>query len=1054
MADLVALLRLCGDLSGYRKLAVIYPAHLESSEVVASLFLLTGRWAAVRILRAASGVRDNRGSLHSLPAEFEGPVVQGAVDACLGSLHIRDEALYLGDECCIVLRELGVPESTLRSFAAFALTVQHAVPFVFALEGGSRIVTQRFFAVMPRARMVSLDAGLPRRDLVWLDAVLRLRTTIIGYLTFDCEAGRAATVPFSFLSRPVTPRQAEYFAVKWRFNVSQHGGDPSALAAVAALDPPSETNGPPGNIACLVQSSSSSSFVDFFSREKTKKGANGETAECNFECPSCAEHRHVTDDFLTLALNRVLFGSDTLLSRLERIANHLIGRLLLARELSAAGNTTVPIVPVWGSLMVPKDFGYWLNLMQDNSEVAVGRYIVVLNRADERLHRFMCLLQARVSSAVGSDLALVYEYRPENLGIADGWNLIGSLSFDHPTLPSVDWIVVMNNDISLRPGVLKEFAGETEGLKRLVATHNLLGFASFAITKLGWLHTGRFDSNLWPAYATDVEYLLRIKSRGLLRADYGALDGDVFHVESVALRDNIVEDVIFKEWVGRWERAEYVFRKWAVELHTPALQTGQVHVEDYPVNPYPYGIRSMPHKASGCLEPAHRQCLRTYSGSHYDESLQCFFNVTNLVRHCGVPEKEIRWWWNVTKLFVNNLANAEYFNFSQAVVIYAAPALRAGQSAKDAILLAQVEAEEEVVVVEERKTRREEEAMNASSSSMQPLSDQSNRTNSSTRLSDVPHFGARPSPRVNRTAKKSEKVAIKEKSSSSSSSSPASRGSAPCFIPVLVLVAFREVDALYHFLSKQKCAIGTLVIRGVGPNSRLRHLLFTFSSELVLLLDPNRTRTVQSSGILRSTNKRAFIPDVFDFGLLSKNITSVGAGFRDAMLAVVFDDVFGRVRNMSQDGDPELDPPSADGSALAVDPCASASSNSWKRWVLFVDVEQQLTDVAALTRLARWMALQTSGITREQCRNKGLVLLAADNFFAASISVLRRAPLFPAKWGFQDVGAALAASAVERLGNNNVIVDRLQFATVSTVSGYAARPFEPFSDPPPAWWFP
>jgi hypothetical protein len=906
-ADAVQMLNLSVTV-GFSKLTVIFHEALEGTGTVAVVRLfriLSGLWSQIAIVEAPSAAEDEARVVHRLPPWHEGPLLQTAVRGCVVAID-KEDSLHLGDDFCIAVRDPTVAASSVESISRIALSLQHAVPFVFSVHDG--VVTDRYFAILPRAADVPLDVSLATSEMLLLDAALRLRTTILGYVAFDAATGAITSGPFTFLSRPLSRRQQDVFYAKWRFNVSLHGGDPSGVNSSAALVAP--------------KNSASAAFLAC----QTKLAApDGEA--CKFLCSSCASAVDSSSDLLTLALNTAVFAPMSLANRLANIAAHLTGRLRLARDT----NFTAPVIPMWGSLIVPKDFGHWLNLMQSNTEAGVWRYVVVLNRADERIHRFMIELQQLVALQVGCDWAFQYSYHPENLGIADGWNYLGASGFDD-ILHGVDWMIIMNNDITLRRGALADFAANTEILKDLVVTHNLLGFASFAITKFGWRTTGRFDSNLWPAYATDVEYLSRIKSRGLLRADFAAKlghEGDVVHAVSVTS-----EDVVFMEWVHRWHRAEYMFRKWGVDVNAVPLG-----IENYPVQLHPFGISSLPHNAT-CLEPEHRQCIKTFTGPQYIWSRQCFFNTARLVEVCGVDPKEEQSWWRNARLLRDLHKQRPAYDFDALVSKKVFPALTAGVRQRNASLR---------------------------------------------------------------------------------------QGSSECFIPILVLVIFREVDRLHDFLMLQPCSIGALVLRVTGPGSRARGKVITFFTRLIELLDPAAAAT-------RRNQRQGFSEGLLDVAQLDRLKVSVGGAFADAMFAEVLNDIFGRVQKLRESED---DVPADVKPEKAVDYCSDSAPNRWKRWALLADVEQGLHDAAELGRLARWMDTETR--SADGCR-KSIVSLVTENFFAVSMSALKRVSAFKKPRGYGDVSGAF----MEELRHvSNVTVDR-QFAGASTLSGYKLRPFEPF----------
>jgi hypothetical protein len=295
---------------------------------------------------------------------------------------------------------------------------------------------------------------------------------------------------------------------------------------------------------------------------------------------------------------------------------------------------------------------------------------------------------------------------------------------------------------------------------------------------------------------------------------------------------------------------------------------------------------------------------------------------------------------------------------------------------------------------------------------------------------------------------------------------------AACFIPVLVVAVFREIESLIRLVSALPCRVGAVVVRSVGPHAQSRNKVEEIFGPLQELL--SREQQGNGSHVPRSAcspvppgtfvwHKRCFILETFDSAQLPIEMVSIGGAFNDAVLAgQVFDDVLGRPARNPATYFSELSSSSSsptrlsEAAASLADVCAAASSagaagSRWKRWALFVDSEQDLSSPDRLADLASHMNRQVAG--EAGCRASTLVVVA-PNFFALSMVALQRvgaggSPPFAALWGYADVTAS-----IERLlgpANHSggsaarFVVDRERFRDVSTGSGYDRRRLDPFA---------
>jgi hypothetical protein len=117
---------------------------------------------------------------------------------------------------------------------------------------------------------------------------------------------------------------------------------------------------------------------------------------------------------------------------------------------------------------------------------------------------------------------------PENLGCAGAWNAVLDAA------PQARYHIISNDDIAFKPGTLKRYALGVEHQIELVErgesnkvilypSHGNLGMLSppwscFAILAHAVNTIGRFDTNFWPVYHEDYDYMVRMARAGLWQA--------------------------------------------------------------------------------------------------------------------------------------------------------------------------------------------------------------------------------------------------------------------------------------------------------------------------------------------------------------------------------------------------------------------------------------------------------------------------------------------------------------------------------------------------------
>ena len=94
---------------------------------------------------------------------------------------------------------------------------------------------------------------------------------------------------------------------------------------------------------------------------------------------------------------------------------------------------------------------------------------------------------------------------PENLGVAGSWNAALKLAFES----GHEWAIVMNDDAELLEGTVSAFSnGFDRGIDLGLSDQ---GMSCFAIHKRCIDAVGWFDTNFWPAYHEDEDYLHRLR---------------------------------------------------------------------------------------------------------------------------------------------------------------------------------------------------------------------------------------------------------------------------------------------------------------------------------------------------------------------------------------------------------------------------------------------------------------------------------------------------------------------------------------------------------------
>lgn len=145
---------------------------------------------------------------------------------------------------------------------------------------------------------------------------------------------------------------------------------------------------------------------------------------------------------------------------------------------------------------------------------------------------------------------------PENLGVAPGWNLLCQTAFNE----GCDAIILANDDIILGSNTILRVVDALQ--QHSFVCYEEAGqnaFSFFGITRSLYEQVGKFDSEFWPAYYEDNDYLYRMKLLGL-RPYY--LDGySFFHAGSATTGLYSQEQKAIHHHNFR-KNTDYYIRKW------------------------------------------------------------------------------------------------------------------------------------------------------------------------------------------------------------------------------------------------------------------------------------------------------------------------------------------------------------------------------------------------------------------------------------------------------------------------------------------------------------
>lgn len=222
-------------------------------------------------------------------------------------------------------------------------------------------------------------------------------------------------------------------------------------------------------------------------------------------------------------------------------------------------NIEVGSIPVIG---VPIVNGvHWLRRLIDSVDYPVENFFIVNNNGRGQIDK-------ELDEICNSKHPFIKKFHvshlPSNLGCGGAWNLIIKSYMMKPY-----WIIV-NHDVEFSPGLLKLFHDEAINSEygMIHGKNSDWGGGMYDLFLIkDWVvqKCGLFDENLYPAYAEDVDYHIRVKNENI---KYKSLNANYLHGEkdySTTGSQTWRTDINLKEGLNKsriLNETEYLVKKW------------------------------------------------------------------------------------------------------------------------------------------------------------------------------------------------------------------------------------------------------------------------------------------------------------------------------------------------------------------------------------------------------------------------------------------------------------------------------------------------------------
>ena len=220
-------------------------------------------------------------------------------------------------------------------------------------------------------------------------------------------------------------------------------------------------------------------------------------------------------------------------------------------------------IPVFGTLVCTTT--KWLIKQLESIDYPIENFIIINNNSKVLAKELDTIVKKQYKFIKN----LKVYHMPYNLGCAEGWNMIIKSFMFSPY-----WII-SNDDVSFGPGVLKNMnlaAQNPEvGLvhKNPVLLPKLEKFGTFELFLIkDWViqKYGLFDSNFYPAYYEDTDYLMRLINQPIKIIN--TIDGIIYHGDTTdynvsganTIKTN--DKVKTRLLIAKYKNFDYFIKKW------------------------------------------------------------------------------------------------------------------------------------------------------------------------------------------------------------------------------------------------------------------------------------------------------------------------------------------------------------------------------------------------------------------------------------------------------------------------------------------------------------
>jgi hypothetical protein len=215
-------------------------------------------------------------------------------------------------------------------------------------------------------------------------------------------------------------------------------------------------------------------------------------------------------------------------------------------------------IPVIGTAIVNTTF--WLSRLIESVDYPVDEFVIINNNGRGEITEQLDAI-SKIEHKFIKKIKVCH--LPHNIGCSGAWNLIIKSYMLAPY-----WVIV-NHDVKFSPGILEEFQKNSSDKQYgtiHAGEHKGLGmFDMFLLKDWAVQKCGLFDENLYPAYAEDMDYIMRlcnsnIKSK-VLNMPYAHGDVNYETTGSQTWRSDLTlkDKLSHSLWLNEWE---YLTEKW------------------------------------------------------------------------------------------------------------------------------------------------------------------------------------------------------------------------------------------------------------------------------------------------------------------------------------------------------------------------------------------------------------------------------------------------------------------------------------------------------------